>query len=301
MAKNSFSVDSSVHPVLEKKTEGSAIDLKSNSNTNKTDGHTHILESSPSSTVYLAPLQNPQEIKTAPSCLSLLHKLCVGPANSNRVVPANPNRMGPANSDRVNRKVEKEVVLNKNTAKSNEIISNNGSVNKEKLNKNEDKNENGMERSDVEKRKEEKEHENVSLKMDKKEMIMIENEETKEELCVSVNTASLSSDSIEISFSHNQIELIGDSIKSEHLPANQIPDDLSDIHENNPISVRDLPPVSDCEISQKIGFIKQLEFIHKLNDLVEKLRFVDRPLRGDALNKGLKKLNEKPSELGNCI
>ena len=296
MIKKPFSIDSSVQPALETKTEGSAI-FEVTLPTNKTDGQTHVLESSPSSTVYLAPLQHPQEVSTAPSCLSLLHKLCVGPANSNRVGTANSNRVAPANSDRVNRKVEKDVVLNKNTAKSSENISNNGSINKEKNNN--DKNENGMERSDMEKRKDEKEYENVSLKIDKKDMIMIENDETKEEeTCASVNTASLSSDSIEISFSHSQIELIGNSSKNEKSPANHISDDLSDIHENNPISVRDLPPVSDCEISQKIGFIKQLEFIHKLTDLVEKLRFVDRPLRGDALIKGLKKLNEKPSELG---
>ena len=286
-------VNSSFQPTLGTKNEGSAIiDLNSNLNSNsvnanknksKTDGHTHIPELSPSSTVSLA-LQHPQEINSAPSCLSLLHKLCVGPANSNHV----------------SRKVEKEVVLNKNTTRINENISSNGSVNKEKFEK-----ESGSERSDVEKRNEEKEHDNVSMKLDGKEMKMIEvqKEELKDELSVSVNTASLSSDSIEISFSHTQMELesTGSSSKSVKSASNHIPDDCSDIHENSPVSVRDQPPVSDCEISQKIGFIKQLEFIHKLTDLVEKLRFVDRPLRGDALIKGLKKLNEKTSELGKIL
>ena len=55
---------------------------------------------------------------------------------------------------------------------------------------------------------------------------------------------------------------------------------------------------SDCDISQKIGFTKQLEFIYKLTDLVDKLRFIDRPLRGESLCSGLAKLNESPDDLG---
>ena len=46
------------------------------------------------------------------------------------------------------------------------------------------------------------------------------------------------------------------------------------------------------------SFGEQLDFIEKLTDLVDKLRFVDRPLRTETLCKTLGKLNEKSSELG---
>ena len=55
---------------------------------------------------------------------------------------------------------------------------------------------------------------------------------------------------------------------------------------------------SDCDLSQKIGFTKQLEFIHKLTNLVENLRFVDRLQRTESLCAGLAKINESPEDLG---
>ena len=55
---------------------------------------------------------------------------------------------------------------------------------------------------------------------------------------------------------------------------------------------------SDCDLSQKIGFTKQLEFIHKLTSLVENLRFIDRLLRTESLCAGLAKINESPEDLG---
>ena len=74
---------------------------------------------------------------------------------------------------------------------------------------------------------------------------------------------------------------------------------LPENHENSPNSGATTPiRISDCDLSQKIGFIKQLEFVHKLTDMVDKLRSVDRTLRGEILCRGLKKLNEKPFELG---
>jgi phosphatidylinositol 4-kinase len=46
------------------------------------------------------------------------------------------------------------------------------------------------------------------------------------------------------------------------------------------------------------SFGDQLDFIERLTDLVDKLRFVDRPLRTEMLCKALTKLNENMAELG---
>ena len=73
----------------------------------------------------------------------------------------------------------------------------------------------------------------------------------------------------------------------------------SDRMYTDPHSGTDTPPQQpDCDSSQKIGFTKQLEFIHKLTDLVDRLRFVDRPLRNQMLCDGLTEINESPNDLG---
>lgn len=54
----------------------------------------------------------------------------------------------------------------------------------------------------------------------------------------------------------------------------------------------------DCEYSQKIGFIKQLEFIYKLTESVDSLRYIERSLRTEKLLCDLIKMNENVPELG---
>ena len=123
-----------------------------------------------------------------------------------------------------------------------------------------------------------------------------QDEELKDEF---LPTNSTSSETIEISFSSSamKLEFSDDSDKMTDIKSLSL--NLPENHDNSPNSEATTPiRIPDCDLTQKIGFIKQLEFIHKLTDIVDKLRSVDRALRGEILCRGLKKLNEKPSELG---
>jgi hypothetical protein len=142
------------------------------------------------------------------------------------------------------------------------------------------------------------EKENEKEKRKEKEDAERESDREKEELKDENILQSKSSESVEINFTISEkrdVEITSPTI------APQPSYNTAEKHEITPNSGTNTPtrnPVSDCDVSQKIGFIKQLEFMHKLTDLVEKLRFVDRALRGDVLCGGLKKMNEHPSALG---
>ena len=125
-----------------------------------------------------------------------------------------------------------------------------------------------------------------------------ESEREKEELKDGNFLQSRSSETVEISFTMSEKH---DFAISNPTIAPQHSYNTCEKHENTLHSGTNTPtrnPVSDCDISQKIGFIKQLEFMHRLTDLVEKLRFIDRAVRGDVLCGGLKKMNENPYALG---
>lgn len=237
-----------------------------------TSNISHILESDPSSLVQgLSPLQYPSDPFGAPSCLSLLHKLCVGPANCATGGGGSEGESDVGNGGHGGGAGGRGVNGVKGGAK---VV------------------------SDTDSRKGTDKIETAVKETEKVKGEDAESEREKEELKDGNFLQSRSSETVEISFTMSEKH---DFAISNPTIAPQHSYNTCEKHENTLHSGTNTPtrnPVSDCDISQKIGFIKQLEFMHRLTDLVEKLRFIDRAVRGDVLCGGLKKMNENPSALG---
>lgn len=290
----------------------------------------------------------------APSCLSLLHKLCVGPATAkkiggeNGVIDENEgsggggdmmNVRGGSSSSRsggrgvrngvrsgtggggggggstsvrsstgvgagvgigmegLNRSVscDKDTDKNKIEGKVKQTSSTDARLISDMIiEKNEGieiRNENEKQKHE-QKSDQEKEHEKEDNDEELKEEFLPRNS-TSSEQTIEINfSSSSSSTAMQLDFTNESDIIQMTDIKNLSL-------NLPENHDNSPNSGSTTPiRISDCELSQKIGFIKQLEFVYKLTDMVDKLRSVDRAVRGEILCRGLKKLNERPSELG---
>ena len=330
------------------------------------------LESDPSSSCTPGRPPNrhsPSQSSGAPSCLSLLHKLCVGPATAKKIGGEKENGMtdesegsggemmsvrggssssrsggrgvrsgvrpgtgagtvggggggGGSNSVRsgtstgigtgigtgvgmegLNRTVscdkdkDKIEEKRKNTSSTDIKLISDIKADKKDGNTIQNESEKQKQKSDQE-NKQGKEQEEGQEKEDNDEELKDEflpRNSTSSEQTIEINftpSSSSSSTAMQLDF-NNEIDVI-QVTDFKNLSLN-----LPENHDNSPNSGSTTPiRISDCELSQKIGFIKQLEFIHKLTDMVDKLRSVDRAVRGEILCRGLKKLNERPSELG---
>ena len=320
------------------------------------------LESDPSSSCTPGRPPNrhpPSQSSGAPSCLSLLHKLCVGPATAKKIEGEKENGMidendgsgsgemmsvrgGSSSSRSGGRGVRPGVrpgTVSGAEGGSNSVKSGTGTgIGMEGLNrivscdKDKDKIEEKKKHtsstdvkliSDINiEKKDGSTIQNESVKQDQKSDQVKElgkeqgkgqekgqekednDEELKDEFLPRNSTSS--EQTIEINFSPSSSSSSAIQLDfNNEIDAIQVTDvknlslNLPENHDNSPNSGSTTPiRISDCELSQKIGFIKQLEFIHKLTDMVDKLRSVDRAVRGEILCRGLKKLNERPSELG---
>lgn len=264
------------------------------------------------------PQKNTLGSEGVPSCLSLLHKLCVGPATVKKI---GDGGVGDGESDGEVMSVRGSSSSSSRSGvgggwaggrtgvregggggtggrggESNTAVrtgtGTGAGAGVEGLNKGMCANDNNVEKKDDNNKNSEKVIEVRGKEQGKGE----QDEELKDEF---LPTNSTSSETIEISFSSSamKLEFSDDSDKMTDIRSLSL--NLPENHDNSPTSGSTTPVrISDCDLTQKIGFIKQLEFIHKLTDIVDKLRTVDRALRGEILCRGLKKLNEKPSELG---